>query len=193
MKLIVGLGNPGSTYSGNRHNIGFMCLRHLARQNDIAFTKKQAQARTGSGTIDAISVLLARPQTYMNLSGQCVKLLMNKFKIGFDDLIVIHDDIDLPSARVRIRKGGGSGGHKGLNSIFLETGSRDFIRIRFGIGRPEGEFSSLYEKNGAVSNYVLSYFSEEEKKIIKPSIALVSAAVSLLLKEGLEAAMLKFN
>ena len=193
MKLIVGLGNPGSAYSGNRHNIGFMCLRHLARQNGIGFTKKQAQAHTGSGSIDAISVLLAKPQTYMNLSGQCVKLLMNKFKIGFDDLIVIHDDIDLPSARVRIRKGGGSGGHKGLNSIFLETGSRDFIRIRFGIGRPEGEFSSLYEKNEAVSNYVLSYFSEEEKKIIKPSIALVSAAVSLLLKEGLEAAMLKFN
>ena len=193
MKSIVGLGNPGSAYSGNRHNIGFMCLRHLARQNGIAFTKKQAQARTGSGNIGATGVLLARPQAYMNLSGQSVKLLMNKFKINLDDLIVIHDDIDLPSAKVRIRKGGGSGGHKGLNSIFIETGSRDFIRIRFGIGRPEGEFSSLYEKNEAVTDYVLSDFSEQERKRIKPSIALVSDAVSLLLEEGLEAAMLKFN
>ena len=193
MKSIVGLGNPGSAYSGNRHNIGFMCLRHLARQNGIAFTKKQSQARTGSGNIGATGVLLARPQAYMNLSGQSVKLLMNKFKINLDDLIVIHDDIDLPSAKVRIRKGGGSGGHKGLNSIFIETGSRDFIRIRFGIGRPEGEFSSLYEKNEAVTDYVLSDFSEQERKRIKPSIALVSDAVSLLLEEGLEAAMLKFN
>ena len=193
MKLIVGLGNPGSAYSDNRHNIGFKCLRHLARQNGIGFTKKQAKARTGRGNIDAISILLAKPQTYMNLSGQSVRLLMNKFKIHLDDLIVIHDDIDLPLAKVRIRKGGGSGGHKGLNSIFLETGSRDFTRIRFGIGRPAGELSSLYEKNEAVSKYVLSGFTDREKKIVKPSIVMVSAAVSLLLREGLEAAMLKFN
>jgi len=193
MKMIVGLGNPGSGYSANRHNIGFICLRQLARQYGIGFSKKQAQARTGSGIIGGSSILLAKPQTYMNLSGQSVRLLMNKVKIDMDDLIVIHDDLDLPVAKIRIRRGGGSGGHKGLNSIIGETGSRDFIRIRFGIGRPEGDFASLTEKNEAVSDYVLSDFTDEEKKLVKPSIALVSDAVSLLLEEGLEAAMVRFN
>ncbi len=193
MKLVVGLGNPGSFYSGNRHNIGFMCLRHLARQHGISLNKTQAKSRTGSGKIDGNSILLARPQTYMNLSGQSVRLFMNKSGLKADDLIVIHDDLDLPSGKVRIRRGGGSGGHKGLNSIIHETGGCNFIRIRFGIGRPEGEFSSADEKNEAISDYVLTDFSSQEKKAIKPSISLVSAAISCLLDEGLEAAMAKFN
>ncbi len=193
MKLIVGLGNPGGGYSGNRHNIGFICLRHLARQYGIGFSKKQSQARTGSGTIGGSSVILAKPQTYMNLSGQSVRLLMKKFRIEIDDLIVIHDDLDLAAGKIRIRRGGGSGGHKGLNSIFHETGSRDFIRIRFGIGRPDGEFTSQAAKNEAVSDYVLSDFTGDDKKLIKPSIELVSDAICLLLEEGLEAAMVRFN
>jgi len=193
MKLIVGLGNPGRFYSANRHNIGFICLSHIARQYGISFSKKQAKARTGSGNIDGIGVLLAKPQTFMNLSGQSVRLLMNKLKLKPDDLIIIHDDLDLPLGKVRIRQGGSSGGHKGLNSIIRETGSRDFIRVRFGIGRPYGEFSSADEKNEAVVDYVLTDFSNEEKKAVKPSIALVGNIISCLLNEGLEATMSRFN
>ncbi len=193
MKLIVGLGNPGSGYAGNRHNIGFMCLRYIAGKHTIRFDKKQAKARTGSGIINGNKVILVRPQTYMNLSGQSANLLMKKYKIQAQNMVVIHDDLDLPTGKIRLRKGGGSGGHKGLDSIINESGRRDFIRIRFGIGRPEGEFASINEKNEAVTAYVLSDFTAEEKKAIKPSIELVSDAVSLLLEAGLEAAMARFN
>jgi PTH1 family peptidyl-tRNA hydrolase len=193
MKMIVGLGNPSSCYSSNRHNIGSICLRYIARKHTIRFDKKQSMARTGRGIISGSRVLLARPQLYMNLSGQSVKLLVDRFRVKPTDLIVIHDDLDLPIGIIRLRKGGGSGGHKGLDSIIYEIGNFNFIRIRFGIGRPEGEFSSIDEKNKVVSAYVLSDFSKEERMAIKPSIALVSDAVNLLLEAGLEAAMARFN
>jgi len=187
MKVIVGLGNPGREYAGNRHNIGFICLNHFARRNSIRWDKKQANARTGGGTVNGNSILLAKPQTYMNLSGKSVSHLVNKFRVNLDDLIVIHDDLDLSTGKIRIRRGGGSGGHKGVNSIISELGSRDFIRIRFGIGRPESS------NEDDIVDFVLSGFTPDEKRAIKPSIALASEAVACLLDDGLEAAMNKYN
>ncbi len=193
MKLIAGLGNPGSTYSGNRHNIGFICLNYFARLNAIRWDRKQAEARTGIGEINGNSVLLAKPQTYMNNSGRSITRLVNKFKFNIDDLIVIHDDLDLPLGKVRIRQGGGSGGHKGIDSIISELDSPDFIRIKFGIDRPSPAEDSIATNDDDIIDFVLSDFTTDEQQIIKPAIALVSEVISCLLIEGTETAMNRYN
>ena len=192
MKLIIGLGNPGQGYAKSRHNIGFMCLRHFAKEHNIEFDKKQADARTGRGTVEGIEVVLAKPQTYMNLSGQSVNRLMHKFKLKPSDIIVIHDDMDLPLGKVRIRTEGSSGGHKGIDSIIRDIGTRDFVRIKVGIGRPERDSNSNYYDDDIV-DFVLNSFSPEEKKLIEPSIEKVSDAILCLLTEDVETAMNKFN
>jgi PTH1 family peptidyl-tRNA hydrolase len=194
MKLIVGLGNPGLRYTRNRHNAGFMCLKHLARIHSIKFDKKQGRARIGRGEIAGGEVLLARPQTYMNLSGESVIRMSSKYKIyNKNDLLVIHDDLDLPLGKIRLRQGGGSGGHKGVDSIISYLGSKDFIRLRVGIGRPR-----VYEDTAEISEadiilYVLSDFTPEEKRIINRIIPIVSEAVLCLLTQGLVAAMNQYN
>jgi PTH1 family peptidyl-tRNA hydrolase len=189
MKLIVGLGNPGRSYANNRHNIGFSCINHLARSQGIKFDRKQALARTGRGKVAGSEVVLAKPQTYMNQSGESVSRLVKKFKVGLDGLIVIHDDLDLPLAKIRISHGSSSGGHKGINSIIQELGSRDFIRIRIGIGRPDKAEASEEE----IIAYVLSDFTPEQRKAISPVIPRVTEAILCLLTEGLTTAMNKFN
>jgi len=189
MKLIVGLGNPGRGYAHNRHNIGFTCLNHFARSHGITFDKKQAQARTGSGEVAGNRIIIAKPQTYMNLSGQSVSLLVKKFNIDLDNLVVIHDDLDLPLGRIRIRQGSSSGGHKGIASIISHLGSQDFLRIRIGIGRP-----SITEiSEGDIVAYVLSDFTPEEEQVISQLIPKVSEAILSLLTEGLTTAMNKYN
>lgn len=194
MKLIVGLGNPGFLYARNRHNIGFMCVRHLARVRKIRFDRKQGHARTGIGNIAGYRTVLARPQTYMNASGESVSVLMKKLNVKPEDLIVIHDDLDLPPGKIRLRLGGGSGGHKGIDSIISRTGTRDFYRIRVGIGRPDtSSITSPDAKEEAVVAYVLSDFTKEEKKIISIVIPRVSEAIACLLAEGLTVAMNKYN
>ncbi len=191
MKLIVGLGNPGRTYLRNRHNIGFTCLSYFARQVGIRFDKKVCLSRTGSGEVGGNKVVLAKPQTFMNLSGRSVSRLVKKFNINPCDLIVIHDELDLPLGKIRIRQDAGSGGHKGVESIITELGSQDFIRIRVGIGRPTTPFTEISEAD--VARYVLSDFTPEEKQIIKPVIVKVSGVILCLLTEGLEVAMNKYN
>ncbi len=193
MKLIVGLGNSGRIYARNRHNIGYMCLNHFARAQGIRLDKKQGQARTGSGEIGGERAVLARPQTYMNVSGQAVSHLVRRLDISPGDLLVIHDDLDLPPGKVRIRLGGSSGGHKGINSIIDRLGSRDFYRIRVGIGRPDIFEAPVADKEAEVVDYVLSDFTPEEEKIIAATIAEVGEAILCLLTEGLAAAMNKFN
>ncbi len=190
MKLIIGLGNLGTHYTNNRHNIGFMCLNHFARTHGIQFDKKQGQARIGMGEVVGNKVILARPQTYMNASGESVCRLVDKYKIALDDLIVIHDDLDLPPGKVRIRRGGSSAGHKGIKSIIACLGSGDFIRLRAGIGRP---VSDDYEKESDIIDYVLSDFTAEEKQIIAAVIPRVTEAILCILTEGLTAAMNKYN
>lgn len=192
MKLIVGLGNPGQGYSNNRHNVGFICLKHFAKANKIAFDKKQADARIGRGNVEGVDVVLAKPQTYMNLSGKSVNRLAHKFKLKPEDIIVVHDDMDLPLGKMRIKSGSGSGGHNGIDSIIRELGSRDFIRIKVGIGRPGRETNDKYY-NDDVVDFVLSNFPRDEKKELEPVIETVISAIVCLITEGLEPAMNKFN
>jgi PTH1 family peptidyl-tRNA hydrolase len=193
MKLIVGLGNPKSGYSRNRHNIGFICLNYFARRNDIRWDKKQANSRTGTGKINSDSVLLAKPQSYMNYSGHSVSRLVNKFKTNINELIVIHDDLDLPLGRIRLRRGGSSGGHKGIDSIISELGIRDFVRIRFGIGRPLSGNGIALKDEVDIINFVLSDFTPDERNVIKNAIIQVCEAITCILNEGLEAAMNRYN
>ena len=193
MKLVVGLGNPGQGYSRNRHNLGFMCVSHFAKEHGIKFDKKQGQARTGTGDIGGETVVVARPETYMNQSGQAVSRLVKRSNSSLDDLIVIHDDLDLPVGRIRIRQGGSAGGHRGIESIITGLGSKDFLRIRVGIGRPSVTGSGISTPEDAVIAYVLSGFTLEEKKIIDRTIPEVSEAIESLITGGLAVAMNKYN
>jgi len=189
MKLIVGLGNPGKEYSTNRHNIGFLCINHFAKLHRIVLDKKQGKARTGTGTVAGEEVVLAKPQTYMNLSGQSVSLLMQKYKVAPGNLIVIHDDLDLPLGKIRIREGSSAGGHNGAKSIIACLGTQDFIRIRVGISRPQAED----ESECTIVDYVLGDFTAEDRPVVEKTIHRVSEAIICLLTEGLTAAMNKFN
>jgi len=191
MKLIVGLGNPGRTYANNRHNVGFMCLNHFAKTQGIRFDKKQGQARIGSGKVAGSEVILARPQTYMNTSGQSVSRLLKRFNIDLNDLLVIHDDLDLPLGKIRIRQGGSSGGHKGIDSIISYLESQDFPRLKIGIGRPATSFAEISETD--IIAYVLSDFTPEEKQVVIQVVPRVSEAIFCLLTEGLTVAMNKYN
>jgi len=193
MKLIVGLGNPGRGYANNRHNIGFVCLNHFARMQGIRFDKKQGQARICLGEVAGSKVVVAKPQTYMNLSGQSVSLLVEKFKVSLDNLIVIHDDLDLSLGKIRIRQDGSSGGHKGIGSIIIELGSQNFIRIRVGIGRPVKNEGITEFSEDEIIAYVLSDFTPDEKQAITQVMPSVSEAILCILTDGPVAAMNRYN
>ena len=192
MKLIVGLGNPGRGYARNRHNIGFMCLGDFARKQGIRFDRKRGKARTGIGEVAGEGVILARPQTFMNLSGESVSRLVSGFDIALDDLLVVHDDLDLSLGKIRLRRGGSSGGHKGVDSIISSLGSQDFPRLRVGIGRPASSENHTESGEGIIS-YVLSDFTPVEKQIVTQVIPRVSEAMLYLLTEGLLPAMNRYN
>jgi PTH1 family peptidyl-tRNA hydrolase len=189
MKLIVGLGNPGRVYAQNRHNIGFMCLNYFARTQGIKFDQKRGLARIGTGEVAGNKVVLVKPQTYVNLSGQSVSLLVRRFNVNPNDLLVIHDDLDLPLGKIRISHSSGSAGHKGIDSIIKELGSQDFTRIRAGIGRPNKAETSEAD----IIAYVLSDFTPEQKQAIAQVIPRVSEAILYLLTEGLTPAMNRYN
>jgi len=191
MKLIVGLGNPGKTYAHNRHNVGFRCLNYFARLHSIRFDHRQCRAKVGLAEVGGEKLLLAKPRTFVNLSGNPLACLVHKHDIPLSNLLVIYDDLDLPLGKIRLRQRGGSGGHKGMNSVVSALGSADFPRIRVGIGRPQVEEQSISED--AIVNYVLSDFSPQEEATIKPVIATVSEAIDCFLSQGIEAAMSKFN
>jgi len=193
MKLIVGLGNPGRAYAHNRHNIGFHCLNYFAKRHSIPFEQRQCRARIGCGEVFGNKLLLAKPYTFVNLSGKAAGCLVRKHDIPLTALLVICDDLDLPLGKVRLRPSGGSGGHKGMKSIISALGSEDFPRIRVGIGRPTLPEGSANTDEDAIVNYVLSDFSPQEEKIIKSAIAMVAEAIECFLTQGIEAAMSKFN
>jgi PTH1 family peptidyl-tRNA hydrolase len=187
MKLIVGLGNLGRIYSHNRHNVGFQCLGFLAQRHGIRFNRRRAKAKIGVGKIAGIQVVLAKPQTFINLSGESVAALIKHFGIPRHDLIVIYDDLDLPLGKIRIRERGRAGGHNGMQSIITYLGSEEFSRIRVGIA-PEGATKGL-----KTPDYVLSDFSPEEKPLIKEAYIKVADAVYCILSEGITAAMANYN
>ncbi len=193
MNIIVGLGNPGKAYAHNRHNIGFRCINYLARLHSISIKGHQCQSQVGSGKIAGIEVLLAKPKTFVNLSGEAVERLMRKYSIPVNDLIVIYDDLDLPLGKLRLRPSGSAGGHKGINSIISAMGSEDFPRIKVGIGRPTTEDGAAITDEDVIVGHVLSDFTPQEDAAIKRAIATAAEAIHCILTEGIVAAMNKFN
>lgn len=185
MKLIAGLGNPGSRYQLSRHNIGFLILDWLTDQYGIGIGQKGFGALFGKGSISGCPVLLVKPQGFMNLSGEPVKKFFDYFRIAIADVIVVHDDLDLPFGTIRMKAGGGHGGHKGLVSIIDHLGDADFNRLRFGIGKPAHK--------EMVESHVLSPFSAEEMERLPH---LTNAALEILidmLSMGIQAAMCKYH
>jgi len=185
IKLIVGLGNPGAKYSNTRHNIGFKVIDSLGKDCNIKINKKKALSQIGKGKIDSFDVILAKPLTYVNNSGDAVKELLDDFSLTSQDLIIVHDDIDLEKGVLRIKCRGGDGGHNGLRSIISKLQTNTFLRIRLGIGRPES-------KND-ITNYVLSRFDKEEKESFQALTSKATLAIKTLLIKGVTNAMNQFN
>ena len=193
MKLIVGLGNPGRIYAQNRHNIGYRCINHLAKLHSIEVKRRQCHSQIGIGNIADVKVLLAKPMTFVNQSGEAVGCLLRRYDVTPSDLIVIYDDLDLPLGKLRLRPDGSAGGHKGMNSIISAMGSEDFPRIKVGIGRPTKEDGTVITDEEFIVSYVLSDFTPREDDIIKSSIAQVARAIQSILADGITPAMNKFN
>ncbi|MFU2422266.1 MAG: aminoacyl-tRNA hydrolase [Bacteroides sp.] len=186
MYLIVGLGNPGKEYENTRHNIGFDVIETLAAQEKIDILEKKHKGLVGKGYIDGEKVILAKPLTYMNLSGECVKEILDYYKIDAKtNLIVISDDISLAPGHIRIRKKGSAGGHNGLKNIIAHLGDDEFIRIKMGVGeKPAG-----YD----LADYVLGHFTGMERKVMDEAAAEAADAIRVIMKEGAESAMNRFN
>lgn len=185
MKLIVGMGNPGVQYQGSRHNIGFQVVDRIAIINHVLISNKRFKTLYGTGWIDSQEVVLAKPMTFMNRTGEAVKKLVNFFTIGTDDLIVIHDDLDLPFGRLRFKRRGGDGGHQGVRSIIESMGGNNFLRLKVGIGRPQ--------KGIDPAEYVLSLFGESEEPILDKILNRAADALKVMLLEGLEIAMNRYQ
>jgi len=183
--LIAGFGNPGREYLNTRHNIGFLVIDRLCRKLDVFLGKLQANALIASYKDANNRIILAKPQTYMNLSGQSVSGLLHFYKLPMEQLLVIHDDIDLPFGSLRIRPSGGSAGQKGLGSTIERLGSQDFARIRVGIGRPPGRMDT--------ADYVLQPFHTSEQQMLDSVLDTASEAALIFVHEGLEPAMNRFN
>lgn len=186
MYMVAGLGNPGSRYELTRHNVGFRVVDRLGDQLDTRIARSMFKALYGEAVAGTQKIILAKPQTYMNLSGTALKAMMNWYKILPRELLVIYDDMDLPVGKIRIRGKGGHGGHKGMISIIEQLGTNDFSRLRVGIGRPG---IPGYDP----ADWVLGRFSKEEEETINNGLADAVEAALFLVKEGAEAAMNKFN
>ena len=189
MKLIIGLGNPGREYSSTRHNIGFAVLGALARKHSINFDKRCCRSRVGEGYIKCLTVAVAKPQTYMNLSGDAVAALMRRYKVKVSDILIIHDDLDLPLGRIRIRAEGSAGGHNGLKSIIAAVGTTELARLKIGIGRPENEDESRID----IVDHVLSGFDPAERQITADAVTKAVEAIETVISDGLKIAMNRFN
>lgn len=186
MYLIVGLGNPGREYGNTRHNIGFDVIDYLAEKEKIDVSEKKHKALIGKGIIDGQKVILAKPQTYMNLSGESVREIIDYFKIDPEtELIVISDDISLAVGQLRVRKKGSAGGHNGLKNIIQHLGSENFHRLRMGVGeKPSG-----YD----LAEYVLGHFSREEREVMDEAAAKAADAIRMMMSGDVDGAMNRFN
>jgi len=190
--LVVGLGNPGPAYAGNRHNVGQMVVAELARRGSAAFTSHRARARVADVRLGVLpggapgpQVLLAEPLTFMNLSGGPVAGLVRYLDVGIDRVIVVHDDLDIPFGSVRLKSGGGEGGHNGLRSISASLSSKDYLRVRVGVGRPPGRMEA--------ADFVLKDFSSVERRDVPWLVDAASDAVEMVVRQGLAAAQLRFH
>ena len=185
MKLIVGLGNPGARYEFTRHNMGFLVLDELARQLNVPLSQRGFEACFGKGKLGQTALILVKPQTFMNLSGPAVRKIIDYFKCDTEDLIIIHDALDLPFEDIRLKTGGGHGGHKGLISVIDHLGTADFVRLRLGIGKP-------FRKT-EVESYVLSPFNSDEMARLPRLTALAGNIIMEIVSSGIQTAKQKFN
>ena len=185
MKLIIGLGNPGKEFHSTRHNIGARCIDQISVSTNISLSEKASLSFWGRGTIGNEDVVLAKPRTFMNNSGEVCLNLVNRFDLNVQNLIVIYDDMDIPFGRIRIRSHGASGGHKGLDSIITLLDSDQFPRVRIGIGRPEDHTNYI--------QHVLSKFDAEEESGVPEIIQTTCASVIDLINNGVEYAMNRYN
>ncbi|MDD7733326.1 MAG: aminoacyl-tRNA hydrolase [Firmicutes bacterium] len=184
MKIIAGLGNPGKEYENTKHNVGFLTIDILAEKYDIKVNKIKFKGLIGEGMIGTEKVILVKPQTYMNLSGQCIREIVAFYKLDMEDLVVIYDDIDLPMGNLRIRKKGSAGTHNGMRSIIYDLQDDGFPRVRVGIGG---------ERKGDLANYVISGFSGDDRKLIEEAIVKAADAVTCLVEDGIDRAMVDYN
>jgi PTH1 family peptidyl-tRNA hydrolase len=184
VKLLIGLGNPGRAYEETKHNVGFWVVEAIAHAHQIRFSNRAAEAAVGKGVISGIDVWIAKPQTYMNLSGRSVSKLMQQVGATLGDLIVAHDDLDLPCGTFRIRQSGRSGGHRGVASIIQSLGSEQFIRLKIGIGR---------EAHREAKEDVLSPFSSEARQAVEGAVQKAVEAIPLLLEGRLTEAMNRYH
>jgi PTH1 family peptidyl-tRNA hydrolase len=189
--LIAGLGNPGKKYERNRHNVGFRVLDELCRRHDLGPLKDKFGGLTGGGQIARQRVAVVKPMKYMNLSGFAVSQAVQFYGVAPAELIVVHDEIDLPFGRLRLKAGGGHGGHNGLRHIVQQLGHSDFLRVRVGVGKPEREDGQAAE--GRVANHVLSDFPAEMDRDVDDLIGRASDAVEAIVDRGIRAAMNEFN
>ncbi|MDI9569737.1 MAG: aminoacyl-tRNA hydrolase [Pseudomonadota bacterium] len=186
MFLIVGLGNPGRRYEGTRHNAGFLVIDRLVRELEAPLERHRFGATIGRARIGAATVLLVKPQTYMNLSGEPVRRLFDYYRLEKpDEVIVVHDDLDLPFTVLRLKAGGGHGGHKGLVSVIHHLGCADFLRVRVGIGKP-------VEKE-LTERHVLDPFTSEEMKLLPAVVTTAANAARKIVSSGIQAAMNQYN
>ena len=185
MYLIAGLGNPSKNYEGTRHKIGFTMIDAIGEKFGIDVTTKKHKALVGRGIIDGMRVILAKPQTYMNLSGESIREIADFYKIEPENIIIIYDDISLDVGRLRIRKKGSAGGHNGIKNIIAHLGTQEFPRIKVGIGnKPEG---------WDLADYVLSKYSKAEQEALKEASDDVIGAVRLMIMDDIDAAMNRYN
>ena len=185
MYLIVGLGNPEKDYGATRHNMGFNTINKLAKQYEIQVIKNKFKGLYGMGMIEGQKVILLKPQTFMNLSGESIKEIIQFYKIEMDQLIVIYDDIDIEPGIIKVRKTGGPGTHNGMKSVVQELNTQDFKRIRVGIGKPQN--------NENLIEYVIGAISEEDKEKLDKGTDLAKEAVIEVIKNGIDIAMNQFN
>lgn len=187
MKMFVGLGNPGSRYERTRHNVGFLVIDELARRHGIDVTRTEKEALTGKGLVGGHSVMLVKPQTFMNLSGRAVSRLFHYYMEQTEDLVIVYDDIDLDVGRLRIRRNGSSGTHNGMKSIVRDLATDDFPRVRFGV---RGE---TYSKSRDLAGYVLERFTDEEVPYVRDAVDRAADALEVLARGDVQAAMNEFN
>lgn len=184
MYVIVGLGNPGRQYHGSRHNVGFETIDLLARRNNIEVKRLKHKALYGEGHINNKKLMLVKPQTFMNLSGQTVRDILDFYKIDSKNIIVVYDDIDIETGSIRIRQKGSAGSHNGMKSIIYQIQTDQFPRVRIGIGRPEF---------GDLSAYVLGKFPKEEEATMVEAIERAALACEAIVKDGIDLAMNRYN
>lgn len=185
MFLIIGLGNPEKDYGNTRHNMGFNVINKIAEKYNIEINKTKFKALFGSGNINNEKVVLLKPQTFMNLSGESVKEAIDFYKIDLENILIIYDDIDLNPGKIRIKKSGGPGTHNGMRSIVQNLGTENFARLRVGIGKPEGHIDLV--------EYVIGHINQEDKDLLENGVDLAVKAIDTIIDENIDVAMNMYN